>query len=493
MSSKTYFDKVAAQWDSIRASYFDDTLREKAYAVAGLRPGQTAADIGAGSGYITEGLIQRGLNVIAIDQSEAMLAEMRKKFAAASGISYRRGEAECLPVADASVDYVFANMYLHHVEQPLTAIREMVRLLKPGGKLIITDMDEHQFEFLRNELHDCWLGFSRSDIATWLTQAGLEQVVVESVDGGCCAQSECGCQSASISVFVASGVRPGRAAPGIERTLDPTVASNATDSQGTRASVREFYAAQARAATATVPGSCCQPTASACCSDMASSGSCCGSPAEVVDEVAPMATPPSWGCGNPTALVALRPGQVVLDLGSGAGYDVFQAAHLVAPPGGRQGRVIGVDMTDDMLDLARKHAERLGLTAVTEFRKGYIEDLPVADSSVDVVLSNCVINLSPDKAAVFREAYRVLKPGGWLAVSDIVTEGAMPEHLRQDTEAWASCIGGALQEEVYLDLVRQAGFEAITIDSRRVVAMLPEVRILSLSFRAFKPLNGTAS
>ncbi len=133
------------------------------------------------------------------------------------------------------------------------------------------------------------------------------------------------------------------------------------------------------------------------------------------------------------------------------------------------------------------------MTAVTEFRKGYIEHLPVADTSVDVVLSNCVINLSPDKAAVFREAYRVLKPGGWLAIADIVTEGAMPEQLRQDAEAWASCIAGALEEEAYLDLVRQAGFEAITIDSRQVVATLPEVKILSLTFRAFKPANGAVS
>lgn len=493
MSSKAYFDKIAARWDAIRAGYFGEALREKAYTVANPQPGRVAADIGAGSGYITEGLIQRGLNVIAIDQSEAMLAEMRRKFSAVREIDYRYGTAECLPVADASVDYVFANMYLHHVDEPIVAIREMVRLLKRGGKLIITDMDEHQFEFLRNELHDRWLGFRRTDVATWLVQAGLEQVTVESLDGGCCAQSEYGGQSASISVFVASGTRPGRAAPDAEGMAEPTVASSAQHSQDTHASVREFYAAQARAAAAPARSGCCQPAVSTCCGRTATSESCCGDPAEMTSETAAIDTPPSWGCGNPTALAALRPGQVVLDLGSGAGYDVFQAARRVAPPGGRQGRVIGVDMTDDMLDLARKHAERLGLAGVTEFRKGYIEDLPVADRSVDVVLSNCVINLSPDKAAVFREAYRVLKPGGWLAISDIVTEGTMPEQLRQDAEVWASCIGGALEEGTYLDLVRAAGFEGIMIDSRQVVATLPGVSILSLTFRAFKPLDDMTS
>jgi len=488
MSSKAYFDEVAAQWDAIRASYFGDWLREKAYAVAGLRPGQTAADIGAGSGYITEGLVRRGLNVIAVDQSQAMLAEMRKKFAAASGIDYRQGEAECLPIADASVDYVFANMCLHHVEQPLLAIREMVRVLKPGGKMIITDMDEHQFEFLRSELHDRWLGFRRADVATWLSQAGLEQIVVESVDGGCCAQSECARQTATISVFVASGVRPVHAESTVKGAVNPTTASNPRHSQDIHASVREFYAAQARAA-APAQSSCCQPAASPCCNSTTASGSCCGAPAEVADGLASETLPPSWGCGNPIALAGLQPGQVVLDLGSGAGYDAFQAARLVVPVGGRQGRVIGVDMTDDMLRLAREHAERLGLAAVTEFRKGYIEDLPLADSSVDVVLSNCVINLSPDKAAVFREAYRVLKPGGWLAISDIVTEGAMPEQLRADAEVWASCIGGALEEHAYLNLIRAAGFSSITVDSRTVVAALPEVKILSLTLRAYKPLN----
>ncbi len=194
-------------------------------------------------------------------------------------------------------------------------------------------------------------------------------------------------------------------------------------------------------------------------------------------------TPPSWGCGNPTALADLKPGQVVLDLGSGAGYDAFLAAKQVAPAG----RVIGVDMTPDMLELARSHADRLGLAGIVEFRQGHIEALPVEDASVDVILSHCVVNLSPDKDAVFHEAHRVLKPGGWLAISDIVSEGRLPDFIRTDTAVWASCVGGAIDETEYLDKVRAAGFDRVEIGSRQAYFEAPGVRVLSLTFRAFKP------
>lgn len=250
----------------------------------------------------------------------------------------------------------------------------------------------------------------------------------------------------------------------------------------TRQSVRDHYAERARTAATSQPDSCCGPTANSCCGDA------------VVSEVEVAAdrdgrTPPSWGCGNPTALVALQPGQVVLDLGSGAGFDAFLAAQRVASPDGPKGRVIGVDMTDEMLDLARRHAGQLGLADVVEFRKGYIEALPVKDESVDVVLSNCVINLSPDKDAVFREAHRVLRPGGWLAISDIVTEGPLPASIREDIELWGACISGALQESEYLSKVRAAGFAAVKVTDREVWTPLPSVSVISLTFRAFKPVE----
>lgn len=205
MSSKDYFDQVAHQWDNIRGTFFSSHVRNKALSTAGVQGGEIAADIGAGSGFVTEGLIGKGLGVIAVDPSEAMLAEMRRKFAGIAGLDYCIGDASQLPISDEVVDYAFANMCLHHVEVPLTAIKEMVRILRPGGKLVITDLDQHYSRFLRNEHHDRWLGFNRAEIRQWFTEAGLKGIVVDCVGENCCAQSGCGRESASINIFVASG------------------------------------------------------------------------------------------------------------------------------------------------------------------------------------------------------------------------------------------------------------------------------------------------
>ncbi|MFB0561954.1 MAG: class I SAM-dependent methyltransferase [Candidatus Lokiarchaeia archaeon] len=205
MNSKNYFDEVANEWDRMRQSFFSDAVRQKAYSVAGVKEGETAADIGAGTGFITEGLVARGLRVFAVDQSEEMLVVMKKKFSKFEGIEYRLVKEVSLPIPDESVDYAFANMYLHHVESPPDAIREMVRILKSGGKLVITDLDEHGFEFLRVEHHDRWMGFKRDDIKQWFTESGLKKVVVDCVGEDCCAESSCGSDYASISIFVASG------------------------------------------------------------------------------------------------------------------------------------------------------------------------------------------------------------------------------------------------------------------------------------------------
>lgn len=164
------------------------------------------------------------------------------------------------------------------------------------------------------------------------------------------------------------------------------------------------------------------------------------------------------GCGDPTADADLRPGQTVLDLGSGAGVDCFLAARRV----GLEGRVIGVDMTEAMLTKARQNASRGGFTNV-EFRKGEIENLPVESGTVDRIISNCVINLAPDKARVFAEAHRVLKPGGSLTVSDIVAFGEVPESVRTDLEQWAGCTAGAMDKEDYLGVIRKAGFREVVV------------------------------
>ncbi|MDD4566419.1 Malonyl-CoA O-methyltransferase BioC [Methanoculleus chikugoensis] len=169
------------------------------------------------------------------------------------------------------------------------------------------------------------------------------------------------------------------------------------------------------------------------------------------------------GCGNPVALASLREGEVVLDLGSGAGFDSFLAAERVGPTG----RVIGVDMTPDMLDKARENAKKSGRTSV-EFRLGEIEHLPVADSSVDVIISNCVINLSPDKPQVFREALRVLRPGGRLMVSDIVLAAPLPEQVRDSALLYNSCVAGALPKEEYLGHIAAAGFTGVTVQGETV-------------------------
>ena len=169
----------------------------------------------------------------------------------------------------------------------------------------------------------------------------------------------------------------------------------------------------------------------------------------------------SLGCGDPVTIASLKPGETVVDLGSGGGIDCFLAARQVGP----DGAVIGVDATPDMLEKANANKRKLNADNV-EFRQGHIENLPVAGGSVDVVMSNCVINLSPDKAAVFREAFRVLRPGGRVSVSDIVTEGSFKPELQAELEMWSACVSGAIDVMDYLDMLRQAGFVEVRVQEQ---------------------------
>ncbi len=199
-------------------------------------------------------------------------------------------------------------------------------------------------------------------------------------------------------------------------------------------------------------------------------GSCDGDPVtsnlygdaeqSVVPEAAVLA---SLGCGNPTALAELKPGETVLDLGSGGGIDVLLSARRVGP----EGKAYGLDMTGDMLELARRNAAEAGAANV-EFLEGEIEAIPLPDQSVDVIISNCVINLSADKGRVLREAFRVLKPGGRFAVSDVVVRGDVPAEIRRSVELWIGCIAGALEENEYRELLRAAGFTDVSIEPTRI-------------------------
>ena len=225
--------------------------------------------------------------------------------------------------------------------------------------------------------------------------------------------------------------------------------------------------------------------------------SCCGSDcgcsevklydSALVEGLPAEVTNLSLGCGDPVSIASLKPGETVLDLGSGGGIDCFLAARQV----GTEGYVIGVDMTPQMLEKANAAKARMGVTNV-EFRRGQIENLPVVANSIDLIMSNCVINLSPDKAAVFGEAFRVLKPGGRVSISDIVTEGDFSAELRADSAKWAECVTGAIDVDIYTGLMREAGFVDIQVvdkaNAEDIVPRQPGMpRIYSARISAYKP------
>ena len=214
-----------------------------------------------------------------------------------------------------------------------------------------------------------------------------------------------------------------------------------------RTSVREHYADLARR-----DATCCGPSACDCNSNY---------PDQLADAVPEDIANFSLGCGDPITIASLQPGETVVDLGSGGGLDCFFAAQRVGPAG----RAIGVDMTPEMLAKARGNATRLGVTNV-EFREGYIEHLPITDAEADVIISNCVINLSPDKLQVFREMYRALRSGGRVSVSDIVTNGELPQTVKENMEAWGACVAGALDMKDYASGLQAAGFVDVKIEPK---------------------------
>src|SRR5271157_3817446 len=211
--SAEYFKQVADQWDSIRAGYFTEAVREAAIAKAYLRPEMLVADVGAGTGYMTAGLAPLVQKVFVLDGSPAMLDQARKNLQQFENIEYYLADSQSLPLPDGSVDAAFANMYLHHCSDPLAAIREMVRILKPGGRLVITDMDTHPYSWFKEEMADVWLGFEREQVRAWFSEAGLVNSIVDCSGQSCCAESHSINQKdalgkpVNISIFLATGTR----------------------------------------------------------------------------------------------------------------------------------------------------------------------------------------------------------------------------------------------------------------------------------------------
>jgi ubiquinone/menaquinone biosynthesis C-methylase UbiE len=206
--TREYFESVAHKWDQMRRQFFGEGVRNAAIAAANIESSSVVADVGVGTGFLAEGALAAGARVIGIDSSDRMLAEARTAFAG-QPFEARVGDIESLPLNTAEVDVVLANMVLHHAPDPPRAIREMSRVLKPGGRLVITDADTHTHEWLRTEQHDRWLGFERSDIAHWFGDAGLVDVTVAETSELCCPSSECGTK-AEITIFLARGTKPGR-------------------------------------------------------------------------------------------------------------------------------------------------------------------------------------------------------------------------------------------------------------------------------------------
>ncbi len=467
--SLQYFQQPAETWDPFKAVNLDKSIRDAVIAKAYLLPDMTVVDIGSGFGFITADLAQMVKSVHLIRGSAAMLEEARENLSQFNNVEFHEADGFKLPFPEKSLEAIFANMYLDGTDIPADAIREMVSVLRPGGRLVITKMESHP-NLPEKEIADQWEAFGRDQMRTWMGEAGLVNVIVDRIG------------HSRISVCVATGTR---------RMV-------------MREAVQKNYAAVAQSGSCGCSSSSVETSGSGCCSSEANNSSCCGasesggsccsgsaygdvifttdySPIEL-SSAPKEAAEISLGCGNPLAMAGLKKGEVVLDIGSGGGLDAFLSAGKVGPTG----KVIGVDMTPAMLERARASADRNQITNV-EFRQGYAEVLPVADGEVDVIISNCVINLTEDKGQVFREALRVLKPGGRLEVSDMVTSGPLPISLRESAAGWSECVTGAIAEQEYLDLIAQAGFENVAARRSTTISKIAGVSVYSVIVSAIKP------
>ncbi len=317
------------------------------------------------------------------------------------------------------------------LERPQVYVSQQLRVLREAG--VVTDRREGTLVYYR--------------LADSRVEALLEEMLGSPGERTCVAGCPCpGCQAEARPEFA----RLDQAADGTGACCPENGGGMSNDLL--RQAVRQRYSRVGRS------GGCCGPAVSSCCSPAPQAAAEGVGYSEAELAAVPEGANLGLGCGNPQAIAALKPGEVVLDLGSGGGLDCFLAARAV----GETGRVIGVDMTPEMIDRARAAARKGGFTNV-EFRLGEIENLPVADNSVDVIMSNCVINLSPDKPRVFCEAFRVLKPGGRLAVSDIVATAELPAELAADLDLYAGCVSGAAPIDALERMLKEAGFAEVRI------------------------------
>lgn len=460
--SQSYFSQIAESWDGLRAAMFSDEVRAIAIERAGLPSEGIAVDLGSGTGFLSLGLASRTATVHTVDSSPEMQAIARKNLAEFSNIQYHLTSGPLIPLPEASVDAVLANMYLHHIPEPALALAEIARVLRPGGRVVITDLDEHPYTWLRDEQEDIWLGFQREQVRAWMEAAELVNVLIEDTRESCSTKSLTQPEQASVSIFVAAATKPDK---NMSQQVQRRYREIATAAAGCGCGGKTAPAPPASETSILLEVI--QPTISSCCT-----------PAEAGQSEAAL----FLGCGNPLALASLQPGETVLDIGSGAGADLFPAARKVGP----HGKAIGVDLLEEMLEQARKTAQQNGITNV-KFRQGDAGHLPVEDASVDVVMSNCVINLVQDKGSAFREAYRALRSGGRLSISDVVTDRPFSASLRNDPDAWSACISGALPEREYLALIAQAGFTEISAARSQSWTAEDGTQVYSLSIRARKP------
>lgn len=373
-------------------------------------------------------------------QSPTLKEAARRQLSDLDNVDFQIMEGGHLPMAESTVDGVIANLSLFNTPDPVAVIQDYVRILRPGGRLVSIFFEPGFEDSSAKRLTDPIIDSEQikpEQIRGWLEAAGLVNIIVDDY-----AQNELVDDKRSTSEF---GKNRFTIAVGTRRVK-------------ARQLVQESYGMRAQAEkNCCGDDSCCAPDV-VTLDDLGTVHWETGySPSELAD-IPGEAAEISLGCGNPVAMASLRPGEIVVDIGSGGGIDVFLAARRV----GKNGFVYGIDMTDAMLERARTTAQKNGITNV-EFRRGYAEALPLEAESVDVVISNCVINLSEDKGQVFSEAYRVIKPGGRLEVNDTVFGAGVLPVTRASASGWAECISGALPEGEYLDLIRQAGFRDIRV------------------------------